>query len=146
MYLTLDSTLLRDAAHLAQEGILDGRVLKNALLDHLRDVVSLLREREIFPKLVVIQVGEDPASTVYVRHKIKACARVGIESASINLAHDTPQDDLLAHLRELNADPSVHGILLQLPLPLGLDANEGIMLIDPRKDVDGFHPYITSVT
>lgn len=92
------------------------------------------------PGLAVILVGEDPASQVYVRNKERACAETGICSFPHRLPATTSQEDLLALIASLNADPAVDGILLQLPLPAGLDANACLLAIDPDKDVDGFHP------
>lgn len=92
------------------------------------------------PGLAVILVGEDPASQVYVRNKERACAETGICSFPHRLPATTRQEDLLALIVSLNADPAVDGILLQLPLPAGLDANACLLAIDPDKDVDGFHP------
>ena len=102
----------------------------------------LLRERGIHPRLAVIIVGNDPASEVYVRNKQKTCAELDILSDHIALPAETTREDLLARIDALNADASVHGILVQLPLPAALVAHEDEILsrIDPRKDVDGFHP------
>lgn len=92
------------------------------------------------PGLAVILVGEDPASQVYVRNKEKACADAGIRSVAHRLPASTGQDDLLALIRTLNTAPDIDGILLQLPLPAGLNADTCLLAIDPAKDVDGFHP------
>ena len=92
------------------------------------------------PGLAVILVGEDPASQVYVRNKEKACADAGIRSVAHRLPASTGQDELLALIRTLNAAPDIDGILLQLPLPAGLNADTCLLAIDPAKDVDGFHP------
>ena len=102
----------------------------------------LLRERGIHPRLAVIIVGNDPASEVYVRNKQKTCAELDILSDHIALPAETTREELLARIDALNADASVHGILVQLPLPAALAAHEDEILsrIDPRKDVDGFHP------
>lgn len=93
------------------------------------------------PGLAVILVGEDPASQVYVRSKRRACEEVGIVSFSYDLSSDTTQDALLALIGELNANPAVDGILVQLPLPAHINAQAVIEYIHPDKDVDGFHPY-----
>ena len=93
------------------------------------------------PGLAVIQVGEDPASSVYVGSKRRACAEVGFHSEAHDLPVDTSQAELLALIERLNADPAVDGILVQLPLPDAIDADAIIERIDPAKDVDGFHPY-----
>ena len=102
----------------------------------------LLRERGIHPRLAVIIVGNDPASEVYVRNKQKTCAELDILSDHIALPAETTREELLARIDALNADVLVHGILVQLPLPAALAAHEDEILsrIDPRKDVDGFHP------
>ena len=102
----------------------------------------LLREHGVHPRLAVIIVGNDPASEVYVRNKQKTCEELGILSDHIALPAETTREELLACIDELNADTEVHGILVQLPLPAGLAACEEEVLsrIDPRKDVDGFHP------
>jgi len=93
------------------------------------------------PGLAVIQVGEDPASSVYVGSKRRACAEVGFHSESHDLPDTTSQAELLALIDRLNGDPAVDGILVQLPLPAAIDADAVIERIDPAKDVDGFHPY-----
>ena len=93
------------------------------------------------PGLAVIQVGEDPASSVYVGSKRRACAEVGFHSEAHDLPVDTSQAELLALIDRLNTDPAVDGILVQLPLPDAIDADAIIERIDPAKDVDGFHPY-----
>ena len=101
-----------------------------------------LRERGVHPRLAVIIVGNDPASEVYVRNKQKTCEELGILSDHIALSAETSKEDLLARIDALNADAAVHGILVQLPLPAALASCEEEVLsrIDPRKDVDGFHP------
>ena len=102
----------------------------------------LLRERGVHPRLAVIIVGNDPASEVYVRNKQKTCAELDILSDHIALPAETTREELLTRIEALNADVAVHGILMQLPLPAALAAHEDEILsrIDPRKDVDGFHP------
>lgn len=97
------------------------------------------------PGLAVVKVGSDPASAVYVRNKRLACEEAGIKSFAFDLPDTVPRLELLALVRELNSDPRVDGILVQLPLPAGLDANEVMDLVDPAKDVDGFHPYNTGL-
>jgi methylenetetrahydrofolate dehydrogenase (NADP+)/methenyltetrahydrofolate cyclohydrolase len=92
------------------------------------------------PGLAVILVGEDPGSQIYVRNKERACAEVGIESTSFRMDAGTTQEGLQGRIKELNSDPSVDGVLLQLPLPSGLDSGPCLDLIAPDKDVDGFHP------
>ncbi len=92
------------------------------------------------PGLATIQVGQDPASTVYVRNKHRACAKVGIRSRQIDLPESISESALLEHISELNADPEIHGILVQLPLPNAIDASRVAEQIAPEKDVDGLHP------
>lgn len=97
------------------------------------------------PGLAVVQVGANPASSVYVRNKRKACEETGIRSLAFDLPETVTRSELLALVHELNANPEVDGILMQLPLPPGLDANEIMDAIDPKKDVDGFHPQNTGL-
>ena len=104
------------------------------------DVRSLRREFGIEPALAVILVGEDPASAIYVSRKLKACERAGIRSVKHILARDVDEAELLDLIDGLNHDASIHGILVQLPLPPHIDANAVLDRIDPAKDVDGFHP------
>ncbi len=121
--------------------IIDGRVRAAALRRRIAGEVAALRERHgTVPRLVVLLVGEDPASDVYVRTKARMAAEVGISGEVERLPADTTQDTLLARLAELNADPAVHGILVQLPLPPQIDGRAVLEAIDPAKDVDGFHP------
>lgn len=121
--------------------LLDGKRTAAAMREELRrEVADLAASRGLPPGLAVILVGEDPASQVYVRNKERACAEVGIVSRSLRLPGDVTQDHLEGLIRDLNADRSIHGILLQLPLPQGLEAQRCLELIDPKKDVDGFHP------
>ncbi|MBB5208528.1 bifunctional methylenetetrahydrofolate dehydrogenase/methenyltetrahydrofolate cyclohydrolase FolD [Chiayiivirga flava] len=121
--------------------ILDGKAIADDLLDHLRVQV---RAREAagraVPGLAVVLVGDDAASAVYVRNKRRAVERVGFRSFDHDLPADTPQADLCALIDRLNADPTVHGILVQLPLPPHMDAQMLLDRIHPDKDVDGFHP------
>lgn len=106
----------------------------------MRDEVEKLTEAGINACLAVIQVGNDPASTVYVNNKKKACAYVGINSRSYELPEDTSEQTLLDLVQKLNEDPEVNGILVQLPLPKQIDEDKVIRTISPDKDVDGFHP------
>ncbi|MBR6673736.1 MAG: bifunctional methylenetetrahydrofolate dehydrogenase/methenyltetrahydrofolate cyclohydrolase FolD [Mailhella sp.] len=118
--------------------ILDGKATAAAIRADLREYVSREKERAgRAPRLAVILVGEDPASQVYVRNKENACADAGIDTASYRLPANTPQEELEAFISGLNADPEIDGILLQLPLPEGLDAQPCIDAISPEKDVDG---------
>ena len=117
--------------------IIDGKAIAAATCAALAIRVAALRFR---PGLTVILVGDDPASTVYVRSKDRAANGAGILANTVRLPSDTPQAQLLAEIARLNADPDVDGILVQLPLPLHIDAQAVIAAIDPGKDVDGFHP------
>lgn len=114
--------------------IIDGKAIA---ADLRRDLAGQVSQMGIKPGLAVILVGDDPASQVYVRHKIKACADVGIESTEKLMPADAKQKDVEQIISDLNEDTSVHGILLQLPVPDHLDSDALIQMIDPRKDVDG---------
>ena len=120
--------------------IIDGKAISKQIKDELRDEVEKLTEAGINACLAVIQVGNDPASTVYVNNKKKACAYVGINSRSYELPEDTSEQTLLDLVQKLNEDPEVNGILVQLPLPKQIDEDKVIRTISPDKDVDGFHP------
>lgn len=120
--------------------IIDGKAISKQIKDELRDEVEKLTEAVINACLAVIQVGNDPASTVYVNNKKKACAYVGINSRSYELPEDTSEQTLLDLVQKLNEDPEVNGILVQLPLPKQIDEDKVIRTISPDKDVDGFHP------
>ncbi|MCB9644291.1 MAG: bifunctional methylenetetrahydrofolate dehydrogenase/methenyltetrahydrofolate cyclohydrolase FolD [Myxococcales bacterium] len=120
--------------------LLDGKALAKQVRSQLKQEVDALVEKGCTPGLDVILVGEDPASQIYVRNKHLACEKVGIRSRIHKLPADTPQQQLEDLLQSLNQDPQVHGILLQLPLPKGLDADAALLKIDPTKDVDGLHP------
>ena len=121
--------------------ILDGRRVADALLDELKvRVDARLAAGRSRPGLAVVLVGADPASAVYVRNKRKAAEKVGIEAFDYDLPAGTSEAQVLALIDQLNADPKIHGILVQLPLPGIADASGLIGRIDPRKDVDGFHP------
>ncbi len=120
--------------------LLDGRPVARAVRAEVRARVEALGARGVEPKLAVVLVGDDPGSEVYVRLKERACAKVGIASRVIRLPAHTTQEEALAAVREANGDPSVHGVLVQLPLPRHLKARPLLHAIDPRKDVDGFHP------
>jgi len=119
--------------------ILDGAALAARLRGQYRLRAEALAARGRRPGLAVIIVGDNPASRVYVRNKVRACEEAGFASRLIELPAATTQADLLGRLDELNADPAVHGILTQLPLPAHIDANRVIEAIAPAKDVDGFH-------
>lgn len=119
--------------------LLDGKIMAAKLEEQLKERVSALRSRGLVPGLTVILVGEDSASQTYVSNKEKACQRLGIRSATIRMPEDTTQEALEETIQKANADPSVHGILVQLPLPKHLDSDRALSLILPEKDVDGFH-------
>jgi len=120
--------------------IIDGNAVGKAIREELKAEVAQLRARGITPGLTVVIVGDDPASHVYVKMKGKAANELGMTSDTIRLPATTPQDELMALVDRLNADPAVHGILVQMPLPKPLSGDAVIDRIDPRKDVDGFHP------
>ena len=121
--------------------IIDGKVAAAALREQIAtEVARLRRSHELQPGLAVVLVGDDPASQVYVRNKGRRTAEAGMLSHTHRLAADTSEEALLALVTELNEDPAVHGILVQLPLPPQIDEQRVILAIDPRKDVDGFHP------
>ncbi len=122
--------------------IIDGNKIAQEVRDSVRkDALDFKEKTGIVPGLAVILVGEDPASKVYVGRKAKACAEVGFLSREYKLTADTSKDKLLSIISELNADKLIHGILVQLPLPKHIHTDQIIAAIDPRKDVDGFHPY-----
>ena len=116
---------------------IDGKVISQAVKDELKERV---KSEGIDASLAVIQVGTDPASTVYVGNKKKACEYVGIRSLAFELPEETSEEELLELVRELNEREDVDGILVQLPLPAHMDEDKVIRTIDPKKDVDGFHP------
>lgn len=121
--------------------ILDGKALAERVRRDLTAEVSEFRSATgVVPGLSVVLVGEDPASKVYVRNKQKAASAAGMRDDLIQMSAETSQDELLATIDRLNADPAVHGILVQLPLPKHIDSRLVIERIDPSKDVDGFHP------
>ncbi|RQS66680.1 bifunctional methylenetetrahydrofolate dehydrogenase/methenyltetrahydrofolate cyclohydrolase [Burkholderia sp. Bp8963] len=119
--------------------LINGKAIADALLESVRQDVARLRAEGVMPGLAVVLVGDDPASHIYVRNKILRAQQVGIRSIEHRLPADSAAPTLLALVAELNADPDVHGILVQMPLPAQLDAAAVIDAIDPRKDVDGFH-------
>ncbi|MBR6524240.1 MAG: bifunctional methylenetetrahydrofolate dehydrogenase/methenyltetrahydrofolate cyclohydrolase FolD [Clostridia bacterium] len=120
--------------------ILDGKALSARIKDELKEEVVKLKEKGINPCLAVIIVGDDPASRVYVNNKKAACEYIGIKSLEYALDANTSQQELLGLIDTLNADKSVDGILVQLPLPSHLDEKEVLYRIKPEKDVDAFHP------
>ena len=120
--------------------ILDGKKVAKEIRENLKQEVELLRKRGIIPKLAVIMCGNDPASTIYVRNKSKACKEIGIEYEEYLLSDNVTMDELLNVIDNLNNKKDVHGILLQSPIPKGLDINEAFNKIFYKKDVDGFNP------
>lgn len=119
--------------------LLDGKLMSDELRVRIAERVAALKKKGVHPGLAVILVGEDPASQIYVRNKEKGCEQVGMKSVTIRLPENTTQAELEDHIRALNADASVHGILVQLPLPKHLDEAAALAVIAPEKDVDGFH-------
>ncbi|MDQ3953453.1 MAG: bifunctional 5,10-methylene-tetrahydrofolate dehydrogenase/5,10-methylene-tetrahydrofolate cyclohydrolase [Actinomycetota bacterium] len=120
--------------------IIDGKAIAAEVRAEVGKRVAALGERDIVPGLATVLVGEDPASKVYVASKRKACAEVGIKAWDHDLDASTPQQDLLDLLAQLNEDPAVHGILVQLPLPEHVDEETVLNAVLPAKDADGFHP------
>ncbi|MEE8395680.1 MAG: bifunctional methylenetetrahydrofolate dehydrogenase/methenyltetrahydrofolate cyclohydrolase FolD [bacterium] len=120
--------------------VLSGKTLSETIAQETREAVAALAASGAAPVLAVIRVGDDPATEVYVRNKHRAAERVGIASREVHLGAEASQQELEATVSGFNDDPAVNGILCQLPLPAGLDAGRITRLIDPRKDVDCFHP------
>lgn len=120
--------------------LIDGKLISTQIKDELKEEVAQLKEKGIKGCLAVVQVGSDPASSVYVRNKKRACEYIGIRSLSYELPEETTEAELLELIAKLNADKSVNGILCQLPLPKHIDEDKIIDAIAPEKDVDGFSP------
>jgi len=120
--------------------IIDGKAIAQQIRAELASDIAQLKAKGVVPGLGVVLVGDDPASRSYVTAKEKACHEIGIFSADHRLPASTSQAELMALVRRLNEDPRIHGILVQLPLPKGLDESEVLLGVDPDKDVDGFHP------
>jgi 5,10-methylene-tetrahydrofolate dehydrogenase/methenyl tetrahydrofolate cyclohydrolase len=121
--------------------IIDGQAIANQIQEEIKEkVAARVAAGKPVPGLATVLVGGDPASAMYVKMKQKRCAKVGIESFHVELPADISQEELEAKVAELNADPAVNGILVQLPLPKGLDEERVLQAIDIKKDVDGFHP------
>lgn len=120
--------------------IIDGKKISQEIKDELREKVASLKAEGKEAALAVIQVGNDPASSVYVGNKKKACAYIGIRSLAYELPEETTEEELLELVQRLNGDETVNGILVQLPLPAHIDEDKVIRAISPKKDVDGFHP------
>lgn len=122
--------------------LIDGKKISQQRIEAVAQAVKARQEKGLHtPCLAVVLVGDDPASAVYVRNKKLACQKSGIKSRSYELPSETMQDDLLKLVDELNGDPAVDGILVQLPLPAHIDSQAVLERIEPHKDVDGFHPY-----
>lgn len=123
------------------DGILQGKAVAAHVRETVYAQVEALRADGVALTLAVVRVGDDPASEIYVRHKIRACAEVGIQSRAIVLPASTTEAELLAQVATLNHDDSIDGILVQLPLPDGINDEHVLEAVDPAKDVDGFHPF-----
>jgi methylenetetrahydrofolate dehydrogenase (NADP+) / methenyltetrahydrofolate cyclohydrolase len=119
--------------------IIDGKALAAQVRAEVKSKVAALAQRGIRPGLAVVLAGDDPASKVYVRNKTRACEEVGLRSQQIDYPATVTQEELMACIRRLNADPEVHGILVQLPLPKHIDAARVLQAVSPEKDADGFH-------
>src|SRR5881394_1433433 len=119
---------------------IDGRAIAEKVYVDLRGEIAALKSKGITPGLAVVLVGEDPASRAYVRSKDKMSRELGLHSVKLELPANTTQADLLGEVVELNRDPAIHGILVQSPPPKQIDEAAVIRALDPRKDVDGFHP------
>jgi methylenetetrahydrofolate dehydrogenase (NADP+)/methenyltetrahydrofolate cyclohydrolase len=120
--------------------VIDGKAVAESVLEEVGRETAELKAKGITPGLAVVLVGDDPASAVYVGSKVRTCAKLGLHSKKIVLPASTTQEELLAVVRELNADHTIHGILVQSPPPKHINEEEIVRAIDPRKDVDGFHP------
>lgn len=120
--------------------LLDGTAIAAAIRAEVADEMAGWAAQGVRPKLCVVLVGHDPASQVYVRNKVRACAELGIESETLRPPPTSSTEELLAIVEQLNADPAVDGILVQLPLPRQIDAQRILLAVSPAKDVDGFHP------
>src|SRR5438045_3509789 len=120
--------------------LIEGRTIAEKVYGELRSEIAALKETGRTPGLAVVLVGDNPASRAYVRSKDKMCRDLGLHSVKLELPADTTQDALLARVKELNRDPSIHGILVQSPPPQHIDEAAIVRAIDPAKDVDGFHP------
>lgn len=123
-----------------QAKILDGKAAAAALKEQIADRVTALAGQGVVPGLATVLIGDDPGSHAYVRGKHNDCAEVGMHSVRRDLPADASREEALATIDELNADPSIHGFIVQLPVPPHLDANELLLRVDPRKDADGLHP------
>lgn len=121
--------------------LLDGKKTSNDIKDEITDVVAQMKSRgEKTPHLAAVIVGQDGASLTYVGSKVRACARVGFKSTLVQLPDDITEEDLLTNIDQLNKDPEIDGFIVQLPLPRHIDTQKILLAVDPKKDVDGFHP------
>jgi 5,10-methylene-tetrahydrofolate dehydrogenase/Methenyl tetrahydrofolate cyclohydrolase len=120
--------------------LIDGRAIAEKVYVDLRREIAELKTKGVTPGLAVILIGDDPASRAYVRSKDKMCRELGLHSVKLELPASTTQTDLLGRVKELNADPIIHGILVQSPPPAHIDEAAIVRALDPCKDVDGFHP------
>jgi len=121
--------------------ILDGKKISNDIKDEITEAVAQMKTNgEKTPHLAAVIIGEDGASLTYVGSKVRACARVGFESTLVQLPADITEADLLAKIQELNVDAEIDGFIVQLPLPSHIDTQKVLLAVDPKKDVDGFHP------
>src|SRR6266404_9703451 len=120
--------------------LIEGRAIAEKVYTELRGEIAELKRNGRTPGLAVVLVGDDPASRAYVRSKDKMSRELGLHSVKLELPAETTQRDLLARVKELNRDPNVHGILVQSPPPKHIDEGAIVRTLDPRKDVDGFHP------
>lgn len=136
----IDYARLRDEVQYQEDGVLDGSAIAEGVERQVGDAVEALRERDIYPHLAVVRVGDDSASEVYVRQKMKSCDRLGMESSHIHLPGDVDAETLYARIDALMEDSGVHGSLIQVPLPDHLDPLAFLEYVSPSKDVDGFHP------
>ncbi len=119
--------------------LIDGNALARDIKNAITQQVLAYKQKGLTPGLAVVLVGDDPASQVYVSHKVKDCEQVGIHSVLIRMPFDTTESSLLAQVEQLNHDKTIHGILVQMPVPAHIDSQKVIAAIDPAKDVDGFH-------
>lgn len=119
--------------------LIDGKKTSQKIRERLKREITALKQKGIIPELAVLLVGNDPASKIYVNNKKKACEKIGIHSTEYILDENTPQKNILQLIKQLNTDPKVHGILVQLPLPKHVDTRTVLQAIDPTKDVDAFH-------
>jgi methylenetetrahydrofolate dehydrogenase (NADP+)/methenyltetrahydrofolate cyclohydrolase len=120
--------------------IIDGKQIAAQMREELKQKVAALKAKGVTPGLAVVLVGEDPASKSYVTAKEKACEEIGIYSSDNRIPATTTQAELLSIIDKFNKDPKIHGILVQLPLPKHINEDAVLLAIDPKKDVDGFHP------